>query len=133
MNHLAGLMVGMGSEFDEAMDTLLQDLRYAVRMLGAKAGFTATAVATLAIGIGGSTAIFSLVNAVLLGALPFRDSERLFMVWEDAAEAGFPRNNVAPGNYAGLSAQNQVFEGLAAVTDVAFNLTSGGEPLKVEA
>jgi putative ABC transport system permease protein len=126
-------MVGTGSEFDEAMDSLLQDLRYAVRMLGAKAGFTVTAVATLAIGIGGSTAIFSLVNAVLLGALPFRDSEGLFIVWEDATEAGFPRNNVAPGNYAGLLAQNQAFEGMAAVTEVAFNLTSGGEPLKVEA
>src|SRR5438445_5869418 len=106
------------------MDTILQDLRYAVRMLGVRAGFTVTAVATLAIGIGGSTAIFSLVNAVLRGALPFRDAERLFMVWEDAAEAGFPRNDVAPGNYAGLLAQNQVFEGMAAVTQVGFNLTS---------
>jgi putative ABC transport system permease protein len=126
-------MVGMGSVFDEAMDTLLQDLRYAVRMLGAKPGFTVTAVATLALGIGGSTAIFSLVNAVLLGVLPFRDSERLLMVWEDATEAGFPRNNVAPGNYAGLQAQNHVFEAMAAVTEIGFNLSSGGEPLKVEA
>jgi putative ABC transport system permease protein len=123
----------MGSVFGEAMDTLLQDLRYAVRMLGAKPGFTLTAVATLALGIGGSTAIFSLVNAVLLGALPFREAERLFVVWEDATEAGFPRNNVAPGNYAGLLAQNQVFEGMAAVTEVGFNLSSDGEPLKVEA
>jgi putative ABC transport system permease protein len=120
-------------EFAETMDTLLQDLRYAVKMLRAKPGLTLTAVATLAIGIGGSTAIFSLVNAVLLGTLPFRDAERLFMVWEDATEAGFPRNNVAPGNYAGLLAQNQVFEGMAAVTEVGFNLTSGGEPLKLEA
>jgi len=115
------------------MDTLLQDLRYAVKMLRARPGLTLTAVATLAIGIGGSTAIFSLVNAVLLGTLPFRDSERLFMVWEDATEAGFPRNDLAPGNYAGFLAQNQVFEGMAALTEVGFNLTSGGEPLKVEA
>ncbi len=115
------------------MDTLLQDLRYAVKMLRARPGLTLTAVATLAIGIGGSTAIFSLVNAVLLGTLPFRDSERLFMVWEDATEAGFPRNDLAPGNYAGFLAQNQVFERMAALTEVGFNLTSGGEPLKVEA
>ena len=108
------------------MDTLLQDLRYAVRMLRARPSFTLTAVATLALGIGGSTAIFSLVNAVLLGTLPFRDPERLLMVWEDATEAGFPRNDVAPGNYAGLQAHNHVFEGMAAVTQVAFNLSSDG-------
>jgi len=114
------------------MDTLLRDLSYAARMLRTRLGFTLTAVFTLALGIGGSTAIFSLVNAVLLGALPFRDAERLYVVWEDATWAGFPRNDVAPGNYAALEAQNQVFEGMAAVTQVGFNLTSGGEPLKVE-
>src|SRR3989442_772657 len=58
------------------MDTLLQDLRYAVKMLRAKPGLTLTAVATLAIGIRGSTAISSLVSAVLLGSLPFRDAQR---------------------------------------------------------
>src|SRR5258706_3994248 len=126
-------MVGMGSVFHQAMDTLLQDLRYAVRMLLAKPGFTLIAVATLAIGIGGSTAIFSLVNAVLLGALPFRDSERLLMVGDDATEAGFPRNNLAPGNYAGFLPQTRVSEGMAALTDLACNLSSDGEPLKVEA
>ena len=55
------------------------------------------------------------------------------MVWEDATEAGFPRNNLAPGNYAGFLAQNRVFEGMAAVTEIGFNLSSDGEPLKVEA
>ena len=114
------------------MDTLLKDLRYAARMLRARPGFTATAVVTLALGIGGSTAIFSLVNSVLLGALPFRDADRLYMVWEDATAAGFPRNNPAPGNYAAFEAQNQAFDGMAAVTEVGFNLSSGGEPLKVE-
>ncbi len=123
----------MGSVFAQAMDTLLQDLRYAVRMLRARPSFTLTAAATLALGIGGSTAIFSVVNAVLLGPLPFRDPERLLMVWEDATEAGFPRNDLAPGNYAGIQAQNSVFEGMAAVKHVAFNLSSDGEPLKVEA
>jgi putative ABC transport system permease protein len=115
------------------MDTLLKDLRYAARMLRARPGFTLTAVLTLALGIGGTTAIFSLVNAVLLAPLPFRDADRLFMVWEDATVAGFPRNDVAPGNYAALEAENQVFDGIAAVRHVGFNLSSGGEPLKVEA
>jgi putative ABC transport system permease protein len=114
------------------MDTLLQDLRYAMRMLRAKPGFTAIAVATLALGIGGSTAIFSLVNAVLLKPLPFREPDRLVMVWEDAAYAGFPRNDLAPGNYGILEAQNQVFESVAAIRQVTFNLSTGGEPMKVE-
>jgi len=125
-------LVGMGSESAMAMETLLKDLRYAARMLRAQPGFTLTAVLTLALGVGGSTAIFSFVNAVLRGALPFRDAESLYLVWEDASVAGFPRNDLAPANYAGLQAQNQVFEGMAAVTQVAFNLSGGGEPMKVE-
>jgi putative ABC transport system permease protein len=114
------------------MDNLLRDLRYAVRMLKAKPGFTAIAVATLALGIGGSTAIFSLVNAVLLKPLPFREPDRLFMVWEDATEAGFPRNDLAPGDFAVLEAENRVFESLAAIRRITFNLSTGGEPVKVE-
>ena len=115
------------------MDTLVQDLRFAARKLRAKPGFTLLAAATLALGIGGSTATFSLVSAVLLKTLPFHDADRLFMVWEDATVAGFPRNDVAPGNYASLRSQNRVFEGMAAVSQVSFNLSGDGEPLKVEA
>ncbi len=115
------------------MDTLLKDLRYSWRMLWARPGFTLTAVATLALGIGGTTAIFSLVSAVLLRDLPFRDADRLVMVWEDASIAGFPRNDVAPGNFAAFRAQNQLFEGLAASSEIGFNLTGVGEPLKVMA
>jgi putative ABC transport system permease protein len=101
-------------------------------MLRARPGFTATAVATLALGIGGSTAIFSLASAVLLGKLPFRDPERLLMVWDNASEIGFPRNDLTPASYAALRAQNQVFEELAAVAQDAFTLTGEGEPEKVE-
>ena len=123
----------MGSVFGEAMDTLLKDLRYAARMLRAKPGFTATAVATLALGIGGSTAIFSLASAVLLGTLPFRDAERLLMVWDDASAIGFPRTDLTPASYAALRAQNQAFGELAAVAQEAFTLTGDGEPEKIEA
>jgi predicted permease len=115
------------------MDTLLQDVRLALRKLRARPGFTLLAAGTLALGIGSSTATFSLVSAVLLKALPFHDPDRLFMVWEDASVAGFPRNDVAPGNYASLLAQNRVFEGMAAVAQVSFNLSGDGEPLKVDA
>jgi predicted permease len=121
----------MRSETEAAMDTLRKDLRYAARTLRARPGFTLTAVLTLALGIGGTTAIFSMVSAVLLGPLPYAEAERLVMVFEDATDAGFPRNDVAPGNYAAVRDENQVFEGLAASSTIGFNL-GGGEPLKVE-
>jgi predicted permease len=114
------------------MDTLFKDLRYALRSLRGKPGFTAIAVATLALGIGGSTAIFSLTSAVLLGTLPLGDPDRLLMVWEDAAAAGFPRNDLAPATYLDLRDQTHSFEGLAAIAEEAFTLTGEGEPQKVE-
>ena len=69
---------------------------------------------------------------MLLGKLPFRDPERLLMVWDDASETGFPRNDLTPASYAALRAQNQVFDELAAVAEAAFTLTGEGEPEKVE-
>lgn len=115
------------------MDTLLKDVRYAVRTLRARPGFAITAVLTLALGIGGSTAIFSLASAVLLGELPFRDAERLLMVWDDASAIGFPRNQLTPASYEALRGQSQAFEELAASVEAGFVLTGGGEPEKVEA
>src|SRR6476659_8048309 len=115
------------------METLLKDFRYGIRSLLKRPSFTAIAVVTLALGIGANTAIFSLVNAVLLRALPFPDPDRLVMVWEDASFAGFPRNTPAPANYADLKAQNQVFEEMAATDMRNFNLTGDGEPEKIEA
>jgi putative ABC transport system permease protein len=115
------------------MDTLLKDLRYAVRSLRGKPGFTAIAVATLALGIGGSTAIFSLTSAVLLARPPLRDPDRLVTIWENASKMGFPRNDLSPATYAALRDQARSFEGLAAVAEEAFTLTGDGEPQKVEA
>ena len=74
------------------METLIKDLRYGIRGLLKKPAFTVIALITLALGIGANTAIFSVVNAVLLRPLPFRDPEQLVIVWEDATFAGFPRN-----------------------------------------
>jgi putative ABC transport system permease protein len=115
------------------METLWQDLRFGFRQLLSKPGFALIAVLSLALGIGANTAIFSLVDAVLLRPLPFRAPERLVMVWEDAAKIGFPRNTPAPANYADWKAQNQVFEDMAALRWGSYNLTDEGEPERVEA
>jgi hypothetical protein len=102
-------------------------------MLAKNRGFTIIAVLSLALGIGANTAIFSVVNAVLLKALPFHEADRLVMVWEDVSFAGFPRNTPAPANYADWKAQNHVFDDMAAMDGRSFNLTGDGEPEKVAA
>jgi hypothetical protein len=91
------------------METLIKDIRYGVRGLVKRPGFTVIALITLALGIGANTAIFSVVNAVLLRPLQFRDPEQLVIVWEDATFAGFPRNTPAPANYVDWKTQNQSF------------------------
>jgi len=115
------------------MDNLLQDLRFAFRMLARKPGFTVVAVVIMALGIGANTAIFSLVRAVLLRPLPFYEPNRLVMVWEDASFIGFPHNTPAPANYADWKANNEVFEDMAALDMHSFNLIGDGEPQKVQA
>jgi predicted permease len=114
------------------MTALLQDLRFGARMLRKRPGFTAVAVMTLALGIGANTAIFSLVNVVLLKPLPYPEPERLVMLWEDATRIGFPRNTPAPANYVDWKTQTRSFEGMAAAMWSSFNLTGFGEPQKVD-
>src|SRR5919107_766372 len=97
------------------MTTLLQDIRYGLRVLRQKPGFTAVAGLTLAVGIGANTAVFSLVSAVLVRPLKYREAERLVTVWEDGTAAGFPRDVLAVGNYADWKAQNRGFEDAAAL------------------
>ena len=81
------------------MQSFVQDIRYGLRGLWKRPGFTAVALITLALGIGANAAIFSVVNAVLLRPLQFREPERLAILWEDASFVGFPRNTPAPANY----------------------------------
>src|SRR5215471_2326130 len=109
------------------MTNLWQDVRFGLRMLLKSPGFTAVAILSLALGIGANTAIFSLVDAVLLRPLNFDDPDRLAMIWEDATEIGFPRNTPAPANYADWKAQTQTFEDIAAMSGQGFNLTVEGE------
>ena len=115
------------------MDLLVKDIRYGFRTLIKRPGFSAIAIITLALGIGANTAIFSLVNAVLLRPLPFADPDQLVMIWEDAAFAGFPRNTPSVANYLDVRNQNHVFTDMAAIDQRTFNLTGDGEPQKIEA
>ena len=111
---------------------LLHDLRYAARLQRKNPAFTIVAVIALALGIGANTAIFSVVNTVILRPLPYKDPDRLVMVWEDATKQGYPRDTPAAANFVDWRDQNHVFEGMAAITDDSFNLTGSGEPERLE-
>ncbi len=113
------------------MGTLLQDLKYGLRMLARNPGFTAVAVLTLALGIGANTAIFSVVNAVLLRPLPYQDPDRLVIVWEQNLPRGWTTNIVSAANFDDWGKQNTVFTDMAAVDPTSFNLTGSGEPLEI--
>src|SRR5678815_4046427 len=115
------------------METLIKDIRYGVRGLWKRPGFTAVAVLTLALGIGANTAIFSVVNAVLLRPLPFRDPDQLVIVWEDATFAGFPRNTPAPANFVDCKTQKQSSIEMAAGHETSINRTSDGAPERLAA
>src|SRR6476661_6894807 len=112
-----------------SLENLLKDIRYGLRMLRKSPSFTFFAVAILAVGIAANSAIFSIADAVLIRALPYRDSNRLVMVWEDAAAYGFPKDTPAPGNFADWRSRNHVFEDVAALPYGGyFNLTGAGTP-----
>ena len=121
-------------EFRPALfEDFLRDLRYGARALLRAPGFTAVATLTLALGIGANTAIFSVVNAVLLEPLSYRDPDRLVFVWERNTAIGKDRDLVAPPNYLDWKAQNAVFDGLGAYRIGGFNMTGVGEPESVVA
>src|SRR6266513_825348 len=105
----------------------MNDLRFAFRQLLKNRGFTAVAVLTLALGIGANTAIFSVVNAVLLRPLPYPESERL--VWLSERGANFPTMSVSYPNFIDWRAQQTVFDYLGVYNWGSYNLTGSGEPL----
>lgn len=113
------------------MHTLLQDLRYGLRMLGKNRGFTLVAVFTLSLGIGANSAIFSVINGVLLKPFSFAEPERLVVAWERCLNQGIPRMVVSPPNFADWRAQNQVFQDVAAYRQQDFNLTGSDEAERV--
>ncbi|HET9533131.1 MAG TPA: ABC transporter permease, partial [Blastocatellia bacterium] len=113
------------------MERLLQDLRYGIRMLWKSPGFTAVIVLALGIGIGATTAIFSVVNAILLRALPYDDPDRIVMVWMDNRKLDLDQDFHSYPNYADYRDQNQTFEQIAAFNDRSFNLTGSGDPERI--
>lgn len=116
------------------METLIQDIRYGIRSLLKRPGFTAIALIALALGIGANTAIFSLVNAVLLRPLPFADPDRLVWVWGNISNGG-NRASVSPLDFLDFRKENKTFEEFAASFGVPLhlNLTGIGEPERLSA
>jgi len=113
----------------------LHDIRYAFRMLLKRPGFTVIVVLTLALGIGANTTIFSAIDAVLINPLPYKDPERLVVIWETNKHLGpemWDRNEVAMGNFLDWRSRNQVFDQLGALFDTDMNLTGAGEPQRIK-
>ena len=109
-----------------------QDLRYGLRTLIKNPGFTIVAVIALALGIGANSAIFSVVNAVLLRPLPYKNPDQLVVIWENATHLGFPKDTPSPANFLDWRQQSSLFEGMAAFAERSFNLTGVGEPERLD-
>src|SRR5215510_4920082 len=108
-------------------ETLTQDVRYGARMLAKHKAFTSIAVITLALGIGANTAIFSVVNELLLRPLPYRNADRVVMLWEVTPE-GRHQNSTSRANFRAWREQTTSYQQIAAFTDQRFNLTGTGDP-----
>jgi putative ABC transport system permease protein len=118
------------------MNGLLQDLRYALRQIRKAPGFAAVAVITLALGMGANTAIFSVVNGVLLRPLPFKDPDRLVRIWHTPPQTSFPGIStfaVSPANFLDWQNQNNVFEHMAIYGFRTLALTGGDKAEQVTA
>ena len=114
------------------MQKFRYDLAYGFRMLMKNPRFTCVAVLSLAIGIGANTAIFSVTNALLLKPLPYKDADRLVILWNRSPGLNVEQDWFSPGQYLDIKAENQVFENVAATIDSSFNLTGQGMPQRVE-
>lgn len=117
--------------FDDAR----ADLMYGARTMIKNAGFSLAMISTIGVAIGGIGAVFSLVDAVLVRPLPYRDAAHIVTIWEENTKDGFPRNSIEPAHYARLAAQHGVFESIAAVAGYGATFSDrreGGTPEKIE-
>jgi putative ABC transport system permease protein len=118
------------------MSALLQDLRYALRLLIKNPGFALTAALIMALGIGANTAIFSIVNKVLIEPLPYRDSDRVVQIWHTPPQSSFPGMTtfaVSPANFLDWQKQSRLFDKMAIYTGANFDITGAGKPESVGA
>src|SRR5258707_9442985 len=110
------------------MQTLWQDLRYGFRVLLKNPGYTLIVVITLTLGIGANTAVFSVVNAVLLRPLPYPHADRMVYVWEGKKSDPNAEDSISPHNFTDLRNRNQSFEAYCALNYTAFTLTGDNQP-----
>ena len=115
------------------MDSLIRDLRYSVRMLIKSPGFTAVALLSVALGIGANTTVFSVINAVLLKSLPYKDPSSLVLLWGDTRTEGHRRkhNQVSATDVADYRSRNHVFEEIATYSDFRPIFSGNGEPERI--
>src|SRR5215472_5866097 len=114
------------------MDALLQDIRFGLRLLRRTPGFTLAATLALALGIGATTAVFTLLDRVVLRPLPYPDADRLLMVWETNDAKGLGHERISPVNFVDYRGLSQVFDDAAAWWYPQLNLTeTGHDPLRV--
>src|ERR1700691_480817 len=115
------------------MNVWLQDLRYALRTLRRNAGLSAVILASLGIGIGANSAIFSVVDALLLRPLPYPHADRLASIWLHSPGIGILRDWPSPGQYIDLQTQNHSFDQMALAQSRTFTLTGRQQPERVDA
>ena len=114
------------------MNTWRNDLRHGVRMLGKSPAFAATAILSLAIGIGANTAIFSVTNALILRPLPYAGADRIAIVWQRSPGLNVPRDWLSIGQYVDIARGTSAFEQIAAAIGASFNVTGDGKPERVD-
>ncbi|HSE98355.1 MAG TPA: ABC transporter permease, partial [Blastocatellia bacterium] len=113
------------------MDAIIQDTRYALRLIIRNPAISAIAVLALALGIGATSAIFSVVNGVLLRPLPYKNADQLMTIWEQSLQRSVPELPISYMNYKDWAEQNQVFDQIAIFSFTGFNLAGAGEPERV--
>ena len=118
---------------DNPMQKIIQDMRFALRLLVKQPSFTVTAIITLALGIGANTVIFSFVDSLFLHPFAFPDQERIVTIWESKTKQNNQEVDIALANFVDWRSQNKSFQHIAAFTTDNFNLSGQGEPDQVQA